>query len=306
MQTRLLSLLLVLVPALPAIAQLKPLATVSQQDATVDTAPGQQLAVSSDRLMLVRSATVRARQGRNAEVLLSRGGTILVCQTSPLHLAGTPDALAIGLDRGALEIHTKATASDAILTPDLRITAPVGGLLDLRLRVSPNGDTCVENRGRKAPVLVLSDAFGETSYQIKPGQHVLFERGSLKAVVDRETTPCGCPPADHDAPKAVPLAEALLHGNDAKVTPQQSAAANPFPVAQSEGMAPPAPLPPDKPGETHTQVSTTLNYDPTTPKAPALQEAESSAPAPPQPSPAETKGGPFRAVGRFFKRIFLR
>ena len=191
----------------------------------------------------------------------------------------------------------------------------MAGVLDLRLRVSPNGDTCVENRGKKAPTLQLADAFGEASYQIRPGQHVLFEHGSLKAVVDRETTPCGCPPDERDAPRLVPLAEAILHGNGgadngARVTPQQAAAANPFPTAQSEGLAPPAPLPADQPGETHTQVSTTLAFDPTARPVPPTPLNSQDQPTPaipaPQPPTASSSGGPFRAVGRFFKRIFVR
>ena len=244
MRTRTLFSMIVLASAACGRAQTaRSMGTVSTQDATVDGTPGVQAV--GDRLTLAGSTTVVAKAGRNATVTLARGGTILVCQTSPLHLAGAPDALAIGLDRGALEIHARGMATDAILTPDLRITLPGGGPLDLRLRVSPNGDTCVENRGKKAPTLALTDAFGETSYQLKPGQHVLFEGGSLRAVVDRETTPCGCPPEDTHA---VPLAEAILHGGTS--TPQQAAAANPFPTAQSEGLAAPPPLPADKPGET--------------------------------------------------------
>ena len=145
---------------------------------------------------------------------------------------------------------------------------------------------------------------GEAGYQVLPNQHVLFEHGSLKAVVDSETTPCGCPPEDL---RPVPLAEAILNGNGVAVTPQQAAAANPFPVAQSEGLAPAPPLPSSKPGEINTQVSTSLIFDPTAPRSAPQLPATQVAPPPPLPPPPEpAKGGPFRAVGRFFKRIFVR
>ncbi len=279
--------------------------TVRAQDATVTT-PGRVAEVANGRTTLTGNSTVVAKD-RSAPIALARGGGVLLCRTSSLHLAGSAETLVMGLDRGAMEIRTKASATDAIVTPDMRITIPAGGPLDLRMRVSPNGDTCVENRGKKAPTLTLNDAFGEASYEVRAGQHVLFERGSLKAVVDRETTPCGCPPDD---PKAVPLAEAILHGNGGTVTPQQAAAANPFPTAQSEGLAPAPPLPSDKPGETHTQVSTTIAFDPTAKGQPAaastaVPEATSTGAArPAEPLPTQDKGGPFRAVGRFFKRIF--
>ena len=68
------------------------------------------------------------------------------------------------------------------------------GRLIFELRVTRNGDTCVDNRGAKAPMLSVADQFGEATYELRAGQHVLFEHGSLKEVVDHESSPCGCPP----------------------------------------------------------------------------------------------------------------
>ena len=84
-------------------------------------------------------------------------------------------------------------AQDVILTPDLRFTVEAGGAYDLRLRVTREGDTCVENAGTGAPVLMLNEAFSAASYRVMPGQHVLFEHGSLREVVDNEHSACGCP-----------------------------------------------------------------------------------------------------------------
>ena len=174
------------------------------------------------------------------------------------------------------------------MTPDMRMTISGPGELDLRMRVTFNGDTCIENRGHKAPALNITDAFGEASYQVKPGQHVMFEHGSLREVVDRETTPCGCPPIEKSG---VSIAEAALRGGNA---------AQPFPAAQSAGLAPPGSAPPETSGETHVQLSTTLTFDPNAP--PPAPVPAATAPAPVAQAPA--KGGPFRVVGRFFKRIF--
>ena len=38
----------------------------------------------------------------------------------------------------------------------------------------------------------------------------MFEHGSLKLVMDRETTPCGCPP--DEKPEGMSLADAALRG----------------------------------------------------------------------------------------------
>ncbi len=281
-----------------SVVRAQAIGSVAFADADVTAGGSKMLPVASGRAELTGSATVTAKD-RTAAITLARGGTVRVCRTTPVHLAAGPDALVLGLDRGAMEIKAKAAAGDVVMTPDMRITMPGGGELDLRMRVSPDGDTCVENRGKKAPALMISDAFGEADYLVKPGQHVLFEHGSLRAVVDHETTPCGCPP---DEVRAVPLAEALLSGGPGSVTAQAAAAAHPFPEAVSAGLAPAAagPMPPV--GVEQTQVSTTLAASP--------GEGRSAAAAPvvaaPSATSAEAKGGPFRAVGRFFKRIFVR
>ena len=138
-----------------------------------------------------------------------------------------------------MELTMKARLGDVVVTPDLVLAMDQAGPLNLEMRVTTNGDTCVENRGSGAPLLKITDAFGEATYELKAGQHVLFEHGSLHEVVDAETTPCGCPP---DEPKTVALADALLSGGTTTgpVTPAQAAQAHPFPAAVSEGLANPA------------------------------------------------------------------
>ncbi len=266
-----------------------------------------------------RSAAVTANPGRNAEVALSRGGSVLVCQTTSVHLtAGKDDSLLLALDRGAMEIRSKASTADVIITPDLRFTMAEAGTLDLRMRVTFNGDTCVENRGRKAPQLNISDSFGEASYLLKPGQHVMFEHGSLKSVMDRETTPCGCPP-EEKRPSGLTIADAMVRGGQtsaqpsAPLTPAQAAAAHPFPTAVSDGLAPPTAPAPETPGERHVQVASTLQFDPAEPAstpspapAPAAAAPLASAPIQPGAAPATHSHNPFLAVGHFFKRLFVR
>jgi len=264
--------------------------------------------VARGRIAFSGNSAITAKE-RTAHVTLDRGGQVKLCQTSTLHVAqqagngikssaaGQPMMLA--LDRGAVEIAMAATTSDVLLTPDLRITLGSAGTLDLRMRVTRNGDTCVENRGRKAPVLNLTDAFGETSYQVKPGQHVLFERANLREVVDHETTPCGCP---EETPAEVSIAEAMLHGGGT-VTPKDAAAVHPFPASVSEGLAEPGPLPVEAQGKTHVQVTTTLNSASTAEK----QAANAAAGGPAATAvPEGKKRTPLGAVGRFFKRIFVR
>src|SRR5882672_9268395 len=85
--------------------------SVGIADATVAGA----LEVTNGRALLLGASTVTARD-HTAEVALNRGGTVRVCATSGLHLnagKGAIDApLMIALDRGAIELAIRATASD--------------------------------------------------------------------------------------------------------------------------------------------------------------------------------------------------
>jgi len=287
----------------------KPFGTVAVDDATIVGAPNEAFQLAAGRAQLSHAATVTAKPGHNADVALTRGGSVLVCQSTALHLTSSNDNLLLALDRGAMEIRMKASSSDVVITPDLRFTLSAAGPLDLQMRVTFNGDTCVENRGRKAPVLSITDSFGETAYLLKPGQHVMFEHGNLRTVMDRETTPCGCPPPEKPG---MSLAEAVLRGGQTgtPITPQQAAEIHPFPVAQSDGLAAPPPAVPETPGERHVQVASTLVFDPNAPSDAkpadtAAAPAEPVAAAPP-PAKVQHKGGPFAAIGRFFKHLFVR
>jgi hypothetical protein len=220
--------------------------TVATKDALV--AGG--LEVKGDRARLMSNTSVTAYD-HTAQVKLERGGEVLVCATSQFHLlhAGTEKALFFGLDRGAVELHTPTEGQDVILTPDIRFSVESKGSYDLRLRVMRDGDTCVENAGKKAPVLMLNDAFSRASYRLMAGQHVLFERGNLREVVDNEQSPCGCPGTEK--PERV--------GKDASAA-EKAAAEHPFPAAESEGLTATQPVANSPVGEKQTQVATTLAY----------------------------------------------
>jgi hypothetical protein len=245
--------------AVPAAWGQQKIGSVGAEDATVAGA----LEVANGRIELVGASTVTARD-HTAEVKLERGGAIRVCSTSGLHVAAGKGAveppLMLSLDRGAIEIATLVSASDVVITPDLRFTMSAPGAVDLRLRVARNGDTCVENRGAAAPAVNVADQFGESSYVVKAGQHVLFEHGSLKEVVDQESEPCGCP-----AEPVVSVADAGVSGPTV-ATPGSAVATttvaeqHPFPAAQSAGLAPVSGPPQAPAGTVHAQVSTTLSY----------------------------------------------
>jgi hypothetical protein len=300
--------------------------------------------VLDGQAVLAGSVGVTAKS-HTAVVTLGRGGLARVCQTSALHMtegkansastvasaasdAGVTAPLLFSLDRGAVEIRMNGLASDAIMTPDLRMTVQANGPLDVRLRVARNGDTCVENHGGAAPALAVSDPFGTSMYELMAGQHVLFEHGDMHEVVDHETEPCGCP----DEPGAT-VAEALLAPGGQKLGKSPTPDQHPFPAAISEGLAPTA----ARVGEsdpTQPQATTALAYnaDTTTsakttanaansattsgPQAqvatiaavPASASAASLGAVQPVQEPASSNPSPNRdlvhAIGHFFRKIF--
>jgi hypothetical protein len=294
----------------------QPIGSVGLQDATVTGS----LAVNNGRAVLINNTTVTAKD-HATDVTLNRGGVVRICATSGVHItsgnatSGTTP-LMLSLDRGAIEVRMSATTNDVVITPDLRFGIHSNGPLDLRLRVINNGDTCVENRGGNAPALSVADPFGESSYNLRPGQHVLFEHGSLKEVVDNESAPCGCPPvpvvsvADAGVTSATPAAAG---STVAKAAEQQ----HPFPAAISDGLAPAASVPQTPSGTVHAQVTTTLNYDAAgneTPAAttatpdptnqtPAPTTTKAQTPPPPAPPHSSDVG---HWIGHFFKRLFGR
>lgn len=252
------------------------------------------LEVQGDVARLLTNASVVAYD-HDAPVALARGGHVMVCSTSEFHLlhSGATGSLVFGLNRGALEISTEAQMQDAVLTPDLKFTPVTRGQWDLRLRVTREGDTCVDNAGPQAPVLIVSDPFSSANYRVLPGQHLLFVKGDLHKVVDHERSPCGCPPI------ASPRALARNPGQPA--TAAQAAAAHPFPQAESEGLAaPPEPSNEATPGTASSQVTTSFSYGEGQGRPPSVADA----PAPAQPQAQPEQGGFFHALGRFFHHLF--
>ena len=308
--------------------------------ATVDAVVSGNTATDNQRSVLLGNVTVTAKD-HPAYVELFRGGSVKVCSTSGVHLtagppiiasppkqeigpAGAADArpvtdagtaaggaaqfpLMVSLDRGAAELHSSVLTSDVMMTPDLRVNFSEAGPMDLRVRVANNGDTCVENRVAglgQHPTLEIGSLFGNDNYRVLPGQHVLFEHGNLREVVDNESSPCGCPDQTIKTIEAAPDIS-LLPGTKVP-TPPKPAAQYPFPAAVSQGLAPPPPPPQAEPGVVHTQVATTLVYKADNPApAAAAEDKPKETPKADDPKPAETaQPGFFHSLGRFFSRIF--
>jgi hypothetical protein len=282
-------------------------------------------------------------------IQLTRGGELDLCAHTELHLsqenapADPNSPLMLALDHGALQAHySVGKSSDVILTPDLRILLSGPGKADVRIRVNRQGDTCVDNRGKDAPYVTVSEQIGAGVYRVEPDQRVTFEHGSVRDVVDNEKESCGCPappPPPESVAGVVPRANGISHKANAPSSaaashsvggPSSTPADTAFPLAESEGLVP-APkfsaAPKSVPLETQSQVTTTLSYIapreavPTgAPDGMATPESAATAATAPAPgfgptvnpgpegvaeAPAKSrKRGFFGKIGHFLARVF--
>lgn len=232
--------------------------------------------------LLGNGSTVTAGD-KTLPIQLTRGGELDLCSTTSLHLsqqnsvADPNSPLQLALDQGAIEAHySLGKNSDVVLTPDLRILLSGPGKADVSIRVNAQGDTCVDNHGNDAPYLTVSEQIGSGVYRVQPNQRVMFEHGSVRNVVDKETQPCGCPvsPVVSVASTGTSGKQSAKPGETVAATkepvgkqpvggPSSTPADTAFPLAESEGLAaPPTTLAPPAvaPGVVQSQVTTTLAY----------------------------------------------
>jgi hypothetical protein len=302
--------------------------------------------ISHGEMLLGNGSQITAGE-QAVKIALQRGGSLRLCSTTSVHLAKdrsiddpASSALMMALDRGAIEAnYAVGKYSDVLLTPDLRILISGPGQADLSIRVNLKGDTCVDNHGADAPYVTVTSQLEGGAYRVMPDQRVNFQHGSLSEVVDHEPEPCGCP--------TMPVTSVASTGNTGASPaapgkpvggPSSTPADTAFPIAESEGLAPPptprAPVVPA--GQTHAEVTVPLTYNgENPPAAPAAAPATSSpapaapvspvtsqpqiaspppapqpttqpevASAPPPPNQSSNQTGVFHRIGRFFSRIF--
>jgi hypothetical protein len=247
---------------------------------------------------------------KTVRVSLTRGGSLNVCASTQIHLSTdntiSGGGLMVALNSGALEGHyLPGQYSDVVLTPDLRILISGPGQADFSLRVNGQGDTCIDNHGDHAPYILASNLFEGGAYRVQPNKRVLFEHGNLQQVVDNEKESCGCPlPPPTPTPTTIvglgaPGATLRSESQPTPPSPNSTAAQNPFPLAESEGLQPP-PSPPSTPvvpaGEAAAQVTAPLVYNGETAQNVGMSASSVSGSAPSPPSPSTSPTTPAKAA----------
>ena len=255
------------------------------------------LQVANGRATIATNGAITAGAS-TTDVTLPRRGVLRVCSSTTVKLAsdasvpqGEVPGLMMVIDHGAIEASfATGRNSDVLLTPDFRILIGGPGAADVKVRLGQHGDTCVDNAGVNAPYVLVTSVFDGGIYRVQPGQRVMFQHGSVYAVVDQEKESCGCP------------APPRPNSND-------------FPEAQSAGLAPlAAPGPPGTvPAGAPTEATDTFVHKSTEPPpetdtittvggTPTPRVAD-----PPRKQPkikGEKKPGLLTRMGHFFRRLF--
>jgi len=143
----------------------------------------------------VLSGSQIAAGAQTATLKLERGGSVLVCPGTSLSATSSQNGrqLLFSVSSGNLELdYPIGSASDSLLTPDFRLLLPGPGKIHVAVRINPNGDTCVQSLPMNESALVVSEAIGDESYQVKREEAVVFKGGHIQgATATRQS--CGCP-----------------------------------------------------------------------------------------------------------------
>jgi hypothetical protein len=248
---------------------------------------------------------------QTATLKLERGGSLLVCSGTNLSVNESQNGreLMFSLNSGNLEMnYPLRAAADTLLTPDLRLLLPGPGRVHIAVKVTPQGDTCVQSLPSNVAAIVVSETMGDATYQVKPDESVLFKAGHLgEAAATKQN--CGCPAAQPISPTQVARAAPPPPAESKPAQP----APKPAPVDQNVHLAVSAPLVfrADDPDPDLTETVATLKLehnqvlqlDPVVLPPPDLKKthAEQQTPVVAQ---KEQKHGLLSRVGSFFATLF--
>ena len=180
-----------------------PAFTSGVQPAAVPVAIGNSGTLVEVGSRVASGASITAGE-ETAVLRLTRGGEVRVCPGTTVSLATSPNGkdLMLGMSSGAMETHYGLSESvDSVLTPDFRVVLPGPGEFNLAISADAHGNTCVGSMPGSNASAVIAELLGSGTYEVKPGQQVLFRQGRLDSV-ETPIASCGCPPAPEPVMRA--------------------------------------------------------------------------------------------------------
>jgi hypothetical protein len=252
----------------------------------------------------VLSGSSIAAGAQTATLKLERGGSLLVCSGTNLSVNASQSGreLMFSLNSGNLEMnYPLGAAADTLMTPDLRLLLPGPGTVHVAVKVTPQGDTCVQSLPWNVAAIVVSETMGDATYQVKPNEAVLFKGGHLSEATATKQN-CGCPVSQ---PRQVAKAAPPPPPMESKPAPPPSKA----PADQDVHLAVSAPLvfraDDPSPDLTETVATLKLEHNQVLQLDPVvLPPPEPNKTKAPMVAQKEQKHSFFSRVGAFFATLF--
>lgn len=262
-----------------------PIGEIFASDASVTGA----VQLAGAGMQVMSGSSVGAGQAP-ALLRLMRGGDVRVCPRTSLSISGSRNGLMLGMNSGAIETNYSlySAPADAIFTPDFRIMLAGPGKIHVAVGADARGNTCVRPLANNAATVIVSELMGGGTYQLKPDEQVIFERGKL-ANLYHVVGECGCPgPPPVVRAAAVPEAPSIVSLRKLPLPPSLAIPldAPPPPQAASTPTGAPAPAAND----VHVEVDAPFVFSASDPEpAPLAQIVElrfsSAVPLPINPQP---------------------
>ena len=173
-----------------------PALSTGVQPAAVPVAVGSSGSLVETGSRVASGSSITASE-ETAIMRLTRGGEVRVCPRTTVSFTTSSDGhdLLLGMSSGAIETDYASQESvDSVLTPDFRIVLPGPGQFNLAVSADSHGNTCVGSMAGTTSSAIVAELLGSGTYEIKPGQQVLFRQGRIDAI-ETPVASCGCPPA---------------------------------------------------------------------------------------------------------------
>ena len=155
-----------------------------------------------------------------AVLKLERGGEVRICSRTSLTVNASQNGrdLMFSVGTGSMEAHYALAASaDSIITPDFRLLLAGPGTFHIAILADAQGNTSIRTLPNDTASVIVSELLGDGTYQVRPGEEVVFHGGKV-ANPDHLVPPeCGCPPPRNDIALAAPPPEAAAPAPPAKV-----------------------------------------------------------------------------------------
>jgi hypothetical protein len=268
----------ILAPALAQDSPQAPIGEIFASDASVHGA----VRLAGSGMQVMSGSSVAAGQA-TALLHLARGGNIRICPRTSLSISSSPSGrdLMFGISTGAVEAeYTLSASADAILTPDFRILLAGPGAFHVAIGADVRGNTCVRSLDNNTASVIISELMGDGTYQVKPGEQVVFHNGKL-AEAEHDVGGCGCgvspavlraatppprpipPPPPKPYREEAPVTAAATPGApipdiaDLKQVPRPSLSLSPL----EPPLPPSPPLPATQPSEVHVQVDAPFYFN---------------------------------------------